>query len=60
METENFEDKFLVVLGIGINLKVNPNEPHWGDLDENLNDEEKKLAFVKELAWESLKTRKLF
>ena len=52
VETENSEDKFLVVLGIGINLKVNPNEPHWGDLDENLNDEEKKLAFVKELAWE--------
>ena len=52
VETENFEDKFLVVLGIGINLKVDPNEPHWGDLDENLNDEEKKLAFVKELAWE--------
>ena len=52
VETENFEEKFLVVLGIGINLKVNPNEPHWGDLDENLNDKEKKLAFVRELAWE--------
>ena len=52
VETENFEDKFLVVLGIGINLKINPNELHWGDLDENLNDEEKKLAFIQELAWE--------
>ena len=52
VETENFEDKFLVVVGIGINLKVNPNEPHWGDLDENLNDEEKKLLFIQELASE--------
>ena len=52
VETENFEDKFLVVLGIGINLKVNPNEPHWGDLGENLNDEEKKFAFIQELARE--------
>ena len=51
IETENFKDKFLVVLGIGINLKVNPNELHWGDLDEDLNDDEKKLAFIQELAW---------
>ncbi len=35
VETENFEDKFLVVLGIGINLKVIPNEPHWGDLQSD-------------------------
>ena len=52
VETENFEDKFLIVIGIGINLKVNPIEPHWGDLDENLNDGEKKLAFIQELACE--------
>ena len=52
VETENFENKFLVVIGIGINLKVNPNEPHWGDLDESISNEEKKLVFIQELASE--------
>jgi biotin-(acetyl-CoA carboxylase) ligase len=37
-------------VGIGLNLKVKPTEAHWGDLDEELDNEEKKLTFIKELA----------
>ena len=50
VESENFEGKFLTILGIGINLKIKPNEPHWGSLDEELNNEEKKSNFIRELA----------
>ena len=50
IESENFEDRFLTIVGIGLNLKVKPTEEHWGELDEELNNEEKKLTFTKELA----------
>ena len=50
IESENFEDRFLTIVGIGLNLKVKPAEAHWGDLDEELDNEEKKLIFTKELA----------
>ena len=50
IESENFEDRFLTIVGIGLNLKVKPAEEHWGDLDEELDNEEKKLIFTKELA----------
>ena len=50
IESENFEDRFLTIVGIGLNLKVKPAEAHWGDLDEELDNEEKKLTFTKELA----------
>jgi BirA family biotin operon repressor/biotin-[acetyl-CoA-carboxylase] ligase len=50
IESENFEGKFLTIVGIGLNLKVKPTEEHWGELDEELNNEEKKLTFTKELA----------
>ena len=50
VESENYEGKFLTILGIGINLQVKPNEPHWGSLDEELNNEEKKSNFILELA----------
>jgi BirA family biotin operon repressor/biotin-[acetyl-CoA-carboxylase] ligase len=50
IESENFEDRFLTIVGIGLNLKVKPTEAHWGDLNEELDNEEKKLRFTKELA----------
>ena len=50
IESEKFEDKFLTIVGIGLNLKIKPTEAHWGDLDEELDNEEKKLLFIKELA----------
>ena len=50
IESENFEDRFLTIVGIGLNLKIKPTESHWGDLNEELNNEEKKLTLTKELA----------
>ena len=52
IESENYEDNFLIIVGIGLNLKVKPTEAHWGDLDEELDNEEKKLTFIKELAYQ--------
>jgi len=49
IESENINDKFLIVIGIGINLKIKASESHWGDLDENLGNIEKKLSFINEL-----------
>jgi biotin-(acetyl-CoA carboxylase) ligase len=46
VESVNNEDQFFVVIGVGINLKLNALEEHWGDLSLTLTEKER-LKFIK-------------
>lgn len=46
VESVNNEDQFFVVIGVGINLKINALEEHWGDLSLTLTEKER-LKFIK-------------
>ncbi len=46
VESVNNDDKFFVVIGVGINLKQDALETHWGDLNLTINEGER-LKFIK-------------
>ena len=46
VESVNSDGKFFVVIGIGINLKLDALEAHWGDLNLTINEKER-LKFIK-------------
>ncbi len=46
VESVNSDSKFFVVIGIGINLKLDALEAHWGDLNLTINEKER-LKFIK-------------
>ena len=46
VESINSDGKFFVVIGIGINLKLDALETHWGDLNLTINEKER-LKFIK-------------
>ena len=49
VETQNLDKNFITVIGIGINLQIDPEEKHWGDLNIDISDESSKEALIKEL-----------
>lgn len=53
VEAENVEEKFILVIGIGINFSIVPKEGHWGDL--NIDNYELKEKFISELIKNLLK-----
>ena len=53
VEAENVEEKFILVIGIGINFSIVPKEGHWGDLD--IDDYQLKESFISELIKNLLK-----
>ena len=46
VESVNSDGKFFVVIGVGINLKLDALEAHWGDLNLTINEKER-LKFIK-------------
>ena len=46
VESINSDGKFFVVIGVGINLKLDALETHWGDLNLTINEKER-LKFIK-------------
>ena len=46
VESVNSNGKFFVVIGVGINLKIDALEAHWGDLNLKMNEKER-LKFIK-------------
>lgn len=53
VEAENIGEKFILVIGIGINFFIVPKERHWGDL--NIDDYQLKERFISELIKNLLK-----
>lgn len=47
-ECENRDNKYLNVIGIGLNLKIESNESHWGSLEEEI-ESKKKQHFISHL-----------
>ena len=46
VESINSDGKFFVVIGVGINLRLDALETHWGDLNLTINEKER-LKFIK-------------
>mgnify|MGYP005830486515 FL=1 len=49
VETQNLNKNFITVIGVGINLQIDPEEKHWGDLNIDISDESSKETLIKEL-----------
>ncbi len=53
VEVESNEEKIILVIGVGINFSIVPEETHWGDLD--IDDYQLKEKFISELIKNLLK-----
>ena len=49
VETQNLDKDFITVIGIGINLQIDPEENHWGDLSIDKSDESLKEILIEGL-----------
>ena len=50
VETQNLGKDFITVIGIGINLQIDPEEKHWGDLSIDKSDESLKESLIEDLS----------
>lgn len=50
VETSTIKNQFYTVVGVGINLKIIPEESHWGDLGEDSASQKEINNFVERLA----------
>lgn len=50
VESENIDSNFYIVIGVGINLNVVPKESHWGDLNIDVNEIQKKKDLIQEMS----------
>ena len=49
VETQNLGKDFITVIGIGINLQIDPEEKHWGDLSIDKSDKLLKESLIDDL-----------
>ena len=50
VETQNLGKDFITVICIGINLQIDPEEKHWGDLSIDKSDESLKESLIEDLS----------
>ena len=50
VETQNLDKDFITVIGKGINLQIDPEEKHWGDLSIDKSDESLKESLIEDLS----------
>lgn len=50
VESENIDSIFYVVIGVGINLNIVPKESHWGDLNIDASEMQKKKGLIQEMS----------
>lgn len=50
VETSSIKNQFYTIIGIGINLKIIPEESHWGDLGEDSTSQREIANFAEQLA----------
>ena len=50
VETQNLGKDFITVIGIGINLQIDPEEKHWGDLSIDKSDKSLKESLIDDLS----------